>query len=89
MPRGPAPTAPSTAGVLHVKEEEVRGLSVPRLRLLIFLLQGEVPMKPGNISYADRAIRILESGKKPFFVAQWNMVHAQAPNARHDPVMFR
>ena len=69
--RGAALTDPATAGelagVLPVTEEEVRGLSVPRLRLLIYLLQGYVPLKPGNVSYADRAIRILTAGKEPFF----------------------
>ena len=88
-PRGPAPTTPSMAGVLWVMEEEVRGLSVPRLRLLIYLLQGQVPQKPGNISYAERAIRILAAETTPFFAAQWTMVQGLPPTARHDPVLFR
>ena len=87
--RGSAHTEQGTAGVLHVKEEEVRGLSVPRLRLLIYLLKGEVPMKPGNISYAERATRILTAGTAPFFMAQWDLVKGLPPAARNDPVLFK
>ena len=73
-PHGTVPMEPTTAGVLHVTEEAVRGLSVSRLRLLIFLLQGHVPMKPGNISYAERAVRILTAETEPFFAAHWDQV---------------
>ena len=77
------------ADVLLVKEEDVRRLSVARLRLLIYLLQGHVVPKPGNVKYVDRAIRLLTAWNTPFFEAQWEAVHGLAPNARHDPVMFR
>ena len=88
-PRGSAPTEHDTAGVLQVTEAEVRGLSVSRLRLFIFMLQGHVPMKSGNVSFADRAIRILSAGNTPFFAAHWEMLKGLPPTARHDPVMFR
>ena len=76
------------AGVVLVKEEDVRRLSVARLRLLIYLLQGHVVPKPGNIKYVDRAIPLLAAWNTPFFEAQWEAVHGLAPNAKHDPVLF-
>ena len=74
--------------VLLVKEEEVRRLSVARLHLLILLVQGHVPSKPGNISFADRAVRLLAAGNTPFFAAQWEAVMGLPPTTRHDPVAF-
>ena len=70
--------------VLVVTEAAVRGLSISRLRLLIFLLQGHVVPKPGNLKYSERAVRILAAGKQPFYAAQWEAVQALAQNAKFD-----
>ena len=88
VPRGAALLELPMRDVLLVKEEEVRGLSVARLRLLILLVQGHVPSKPGNIKYVDRAIRLLAAGNTPFFAAQWEAVLGLSPTSRHDPVAF-
>ena len=74
--------------VLVVTEAAVRGLSISRLRLLIFLLQGHVVSKPGNLKYSDRAVRILAAGKQPFYAAQWEAVQALAQNAKFDLQLF-
>ena len=88
-PTGSTFTAPALVGEFRVTEEAVRGLSIPRLRLLILMLQGHVPPKPGNVSYAERAVRILKAGKEPFFAAQWELVQTLPQTARHDPVLCR
>ena len=64
-------------------------MSVARLRLLIYVLQGHVVPKPGNVKYADRAIRLLAAGTTPFFAAHWECVQGLSPTARHDPILFR
>ena len=86
---GSASTAPALDGGFRVTEAEVRGLSIPRLRLLIYLVQGYVPMKSGNKSFANRAVELLEEGKDPFFAAHWEMVQGLPQDARHDPVLCR
>ena len=74
--------------VLVITEAVVRGLSISRLRLLIFLLQGHVVPKPGNLKYSERAVCILAAGKQPFFAAQWEAVQALAQNAKFDLQLF-